>query len=146
MVDTGILFINMKYSSHECLMTIWPLNSYSDIPTNQTFHQFHDLDTDLDLHRITSGFYGAFATVVACLQGTLTLPDNWFHLAFGTCLCSNCWDQFSRTCQVFSRLVTLNTPRYFLDFAFDQTDTMHSAILFCLYYMFFTFRWKHWWV
>ena len=24
----------------------------------------------------------------------------------GTCLCSNCWDQFSRTCSVFSRLVT----------------------------------------
>ena len=28
-------------------------------PTNQTFHQFHDLDTDFDLHRITSGFHGS---------------------------------------------------------------------------------------
>ena len=24
----------------------------SDFPTNQTFHQFHDLDTELDLHRL----------------------------------------------------------------------------------------------
>ena len=35
---------------------------------------------------------------------------------FGTCLCSNCWDQFSRTCRVFSRLFTVDTPRHFLDF------------------------------
>ena len=28
---------------------------------------------------------------------------------FGTCLCSNCWDQFSRTCRVFSRLFTVDT-------------------------------------
>ena len=48
-------------------------------PTNQTFHQFHDLDTDFDLHRITSGFHGALATGVACQQGTLTLPDTWFR-------------------------------------------------------------------
>ena len=36
---------------------------------------------------------------------------------FGTCLCSNCWDQISRTCRVFTRLFTLHNPRYFLDFA-----------------------------
>ena len=36
---------------------------------------------------------------------------------FGTCLCSNCWDQFAQTCRVFWRLFTLNTRRYFLDFA-----------------------------
>ena len=35
----------------------------------------------------------------------------------GTCLCSNCWDQFPRTCRVFSRLFTLEIPRYFLEFA-----------------------------
>ena len=35
----------------------------------------HDLDTRLNLHRITSGFHGAFATGVASQQGTLTLPD-----------------------------------------------------------------------
>ena len=26
-----------------------------------------------------SGFHGAFATGVACQQGTLTLPDTWFR-------------------------------------------------------------------
>ena len=56
----------------------------SDYPTNQTFHRFHDLDNDFDLHRITSGFHGAFATVtgVACQQGTLTLPGTWFRPPF----------------------------------------------------------------
>ena len=48
----------------------------------QTFHQFHDLDTDFDFHRITSGFHGTFATGVACQQGTLTLPDTWFRPPF----------------------------------------------------------------
>ena len=56
--------------------------SNSDFPTNQTFHQFHDLDTDFDLHRITSGFHGALATGVPCQQGTLTLPDTWFRSPF----------------------------------------------------------------
>ena len=48
-------------------------------PTDQTFHQFHDLYTELDLHRIMSGFHVAFATDVASQQGTLTLPDTWFR-------------------------------------------------------------------
>ena len=38
---------------------------------------------------------------------------------FGTYIFSNCWDIFSRTCRVFSQLLTLNTPRYLLDFAFN---------------------------
>ena len=66
-------------------MTFWPLTN-SDYPTNQIFHQFHDLDTDFDLHRITSGFHGAFATDVACQQGTLTLPDTWFRPPFSDLL------------------------------------------------------------
>ena len=52
-------------------MTFWPLTN-SDFPTDQTFHQFHDLYTELDLHRIMSGFHGAYATGVASQQGTLT--------------------------------------------------------------------------
>ena len=58
-------------------MTFWPLTN-SDFPTDQTFHQFHYLYTELDLHRIMSGFHGAFAMGVASQQGTLTLPDTWF--------------------------------------------------------------------
>ena len=37
---------------------------------------------ELDLHRIMSGFHGAFATGVASQQGTLTLPDTWFRPPF----------------------------------------------------------------
>ena len=44
-------------------------------------------------------FHGAFATGVACQQGTLTLPDTWFRP------------------QLWDLLVTSNTPWYFLDFA-----------------------------
>ena len=62
-------------------MTFWPFTN-SDFPTDQTFHQFHDLYTELDLHRIMSGFHGAFATSVASQQGTLTLPDTWFRPPF----------------------------------------------------------------
>ena len=40
------------------------------------------LYTELDLHRIMSGFHGAFATGVASQQGTLTLPDTWFRPPF----------------------------------------------------------------
>ena len=121
MVDTGILFnyCNMRSHSRECWMTFWPLTN-SDFPTDQTFHQFNHLYTEYDLRRIMSGFHGVFATGLACYQGTLTLPDTWFRPPFlGTCLCSNCWDQILRTCHIFTRLFTLNTPLYFLDFAFD---------------------------
>ena len=59
-------------------MTFWPLTN-NDFATDQTSHQFHDLYTELDLHRIMSGFHGAFATGVAGQQGTLTLPDTWFR-------------------------------------------------------------------
>ena len=87
------------------------LSSLQWLPNRSDFPQFHDPDTELDLHRITSGFHGAFAMGVACQQGTLTLPDTWLRHPFGDLLtCSNCWDQFSRTCRVFSWLFTLNTP------------------------------------
>ena len=35
---------------------------------------------------------------------------------FGTFVCSNSWDPIPRTCHVCTRLFTLNTPWYFLDF------------------------------
>ena len=63
-VDTGILFSNMKYPSRECWMTFLPLTN-SDFKTDQTVHQFNDLYTEFDLHRIMSSFHGAFATGVA---------------------------------------------------------------------------------
>ena len=37
---------------------------------------------ELSFDWIMSGFHRAFATVVACQQGTLTLSDTWFHPPF----------------------------------------------------------------
>ena len=45
---------------------------------DQTFHQFYDIDTKLDLHLITIGFREAFATDVIREQWTLAPPDTWF--------------------------------------------------------------------
>ena len=38
------------------------------------------------------------------------------------------WDQILRTCHVFTRLFTSNTPWYFLDFAWRKTVTFQIAI------------------
>ena len=64
---------------------------------------------------------------------------------FGTCLCSNCWDQIPRTCHVFTRLFTSNTPWYFLDFASDTTtknDRIYTRNQWkrntCIFYIFQT--------
>ena len=51
---------------------------------------------------------------------------------FGTCLCPNCWDQIPRTCHVFTRLFTLNTPWYFLDFAMWQLTIFQSYMWRCI--------------
>ena len=48
---------------------------------------------------------------------------------FGTCLCSNCWDHIPRTCHVFTRLFTLNTPWYFLDFASNSNHIIIICML-----------------
>ena len=81
---------------------------------------------------IMSGFHGAFATDMACQQGTLTLPDTWFRPPLWVCLCSNCWDQIPRTCHVFTRLFTSNVPCYFLDFV------IKIKIKHCLFWIWIT--------
>ena len=84
---------------------------------------FHDLYTELDLHRIMSGFHGAFATGVPSQQGTLTLPDTWFSpCLLGICLCSNCWNHFTELAVFFSRLFTLSAPPFFFDLASCSKD------------------------
>ena len=50
-------------------------------PVFTTLHRINDR-TELDLHRMKRGFQGAFATGVACQQGTLTLPDTLFRSPF----------------------------------------------------------------
>ena len=100
-------------------MTFWSLTNH-DFRTDQTYYQVHDIDTELDLYQIMSDFHGAFVTDVVCQQGTLTLPDIWFGLPFLDLLVFQLLTpDFSRTCCVFTRIFILNTPRYFLEFAYD---------------------------
>ena len=47
-------------------MTLWPSTNFSYLLTANTFHQFHDINTEIDPNRVTSGFYGAFALGVTC--------------------------------------------------------------------------------
>ena len=61
-------------------MTFWSLTSYSDFPTDRTFHQFHDLNTELDLHRITSSFFGAFANGYGMPAGNAYPSGHLFML------------------------------------------------------------------
>ena len=58
---------------------------------------------------IMSGLHGAFATGVACQQGTLTLPDTWFRPPFWDLLMLQLLRPILRTCHVFTRLFTSNT-------------------------------------
>ena len=92
----------------------------SDFPTDQTFHQFHDLYTELDLHRIMSGFHGAFATGVASQQGTLTLPDTWFRPIFWELLLLQLLRPDSSNLPCLYSTFHLEYPLYFLDFAFNK--------------------------
>ena len=87
-------------------MAFWSLTN-SDFPTNLTFHQFLDIDTELDLHRLW---------VVSMEHLQRVWHASWERLPFwtpnsvphcGTCLCSNCWDQIPRSCHVFTWLFTL---------------------------------------
>ena len=100
------------------ILYVWPLTNYSDFSTDQTFNQFHDLDTELDLHRITSGFHGAFATGVVCQQGTFNLPDVWFRPHFRDLLMLKLLRQGFPNMPCLFSTFHLEYPRYFLDFAY----------------------------
>ena len=62
----------------------WPVTVNSQ--SIRLSSNFDDFYTGLNLHRITSGFHGAFLTVVASQQRTLTLPDTCFLPPFGDLL------------------------------------------------------------
>ena len=115
-------------------MTFWPLTN-SDFPTNQTFHQFHDIYTELDLHLIMSGFHGAFATGMASQQVTLTLPDTWFRPPF--------WDLV-----VFqlSRLDSSNLPCLYSNFhlEYPSIEFLILQVYYTIPFGFRLFRWSFW--
>ena len=79
----GDLDKQYRVSLSRMLIGILSLDKFFDFPTAQTVQQFRDDDTEFDLHRITSGFHGAFSTGMACQKGTLTLPDTWFRPFLG---------------------------------------------------------------
>ena len=84
-------------------MTFWPLTSYSDFPTDQTFHQF-----SWPWYRAwPSPNYEWFSWSICNGCGYPagnTYPSRHLILSslLGTCLCSNCWNQFNQTCRIFS--------------------------------------------
>ena len=82
---------------------------------------------DVQLIRLFTNFMTMRPSVTSIeLQVVLMEHLQWVWLAsrerlpyrthgsvlFGTCLCSYCWDQFSRTCRVLSRLFTLINPQF----------------------------------
>ena len=72
----------------------------------------------LDLHRITSGFHGAFATHVACQQGMLTFPETLLRPPF--------WDLLLLQ---FLRPVFQNLPCLFSTFHLENPSVLSR---FCL--------------
>ena len=62
----------------------------ADAPWKPIFGEMSECEmsemSELDLHRIMSGFHGTFATGVACQKGKLTLPDTWFRPPFSDLL------------------------------------------------------------
>ena len=121
-------------------MKFWSLTN-SDFPTNQTFQQFHDLDTKLDLHRLWVVSMEHLQRVLHASRESLSFrtPGSVPHC--GTCLCSNCWDQIPRTCHVFTRLFTSNTPWYFLDlFLINAKVLINKWNCFCCLYSIMHFK------
>ena len=75
-------------------MPFWSLTTYSAFPTDQTLHQFYELDNKLETFytELREVFHRAFATNVACQQGTLTIRA-YRSVSLGTCVCS-CWREY----------------------------------------------------
>ena len=86
------------------------------------FHQFHDLYTKLNIHRLRVVFMEHLQWMWHASRERLPFrtPGSVTHC--GTCLCPNCCDQISRICHVFTRLFSSNTPWYFLDFACNSRE------------------------
>ena len=111
-------------------MTFWPLTNYSDFRTDQTFHQFHDLNTELDLNRNMSSFFGTFATGVECLQGTLTLQDTWFRPPFWDLLMLQLlWPDFPNFSCLYS-IFHLEYPSVLSQFCF-QSNLIRLLLVYC---------------
>ena len=97
----------------------WYNLTYSDFPTNQTFHRFHDLYAKRNLYRLWVVSMEHLQRVWHASRERLFFQKPGSVPHWWTCSCSNCWDQIPRTCHVFTRLFTSNTPWYLLHFALN---------------------------
>ena len=82
-------------------------------PDSPNLHQCYDLDTKLDLYRITKGFHEASVTGVACQTGMLTLWTPGSVPPF--------WDLLMLQ---LLRPVFLNFPCLFSTFHFEYTSVL----------------------
>ena len=67
---------------------------------------------------------------MASQQGTLTLPDTWFSPPFWDLLMLQLLRPIPRTCHIFTRLFTSNTPWYFLDFTLRKGPKVREPVSF----------------
>ena len=104
------------------LNAILTFDNLQYFPDDQTFYHFQDLDTKLDINRIMNGFYGAFATTVACQQGALTLPGTWFRPFMEPAYAPIVQTSFSELVVSF-RDFSLECPQYFLDFTLMRSQS-----------------------
>ena len=84
----------------------------------------------------------AFYVSPQCLYW-VNFPTLGSVLLLGTCLCSECWNQFHRTCRFFPRLFTLNTHRNFLDVALLKYTMRFCFIFSCRCDILFEFQVLH---
>ena len=102
-------------------MTFWPLTSYSYFQTAQTLST-NFMTLTFDLHRTTSYFHGAFATVVACQQGTLTRTPGSVPRFGDLLMLELLWPVFP------------NLPCLFSNFHLEY-PSIHSRFCFLLHYV-----------
>ena len=109
MVDTAILFSNMKSPSQET--TCWPQNSFSDFPTDQTFHQFYDLIPSLtftELRVVSMEHLQRLWHV----NGKRLPSEHLVTSLFGACVCSDRRDQISQIYINFMSFIRTWSPNY----------------------------------
>ena len=113
MVDTGIIFSNLKYLSLSRMLNGILTLDQQWLPNRSDVHQFHDFYTELDLHWITGGFHRSFALVWHASRVRLLFRSHgsvpFLGLAYLQLL-----RPVSRTCRVFfdfSPWILLGNPR-----------------------------------
>ena len=78
---------------------------------------------------IMSGFHGAFATDVACQQGTLTLPDTWFRPPLWDLLVLQLLRPDSSNLPCLYSTFHLEYPLVLSRFCFHDSGNMHIYML-----------------